>query len=183
MITAMSILGAIGDITRFENSKKLVGYAGLGASIHASGQKSKTGKITKSGRRDLRRAIIHAAHMAARSHPHWKEAYSQLCARMPKQKAIVAIARKLLVSIWHILTKRVRDRHTSVERIGYRFAIWYWQLPKSHKETFSRAHFVRWQLMQLGVGHHLTHIPLPNQTDPAKRLRLATAEDTLAIFG
>ena len=181
-ITAMTVLGAIGEIDRFESAKKLVGYAGLGASVRASGGKAKTGAITKAGRKDLRRSLIHAAHMAARSHPHWKRQYQEMCRRMPKQKAIVAVARKLLVVIWHVLTKGEIDQHSSIKRIGYRMAIWYWGLPKSQKEEFSCAQFMRWQLMQLGIGHALTHIPLPNATAPSQRLRLATAEEAEAIF-
>jgi transposase len=38
VLSVMSILAAIGDITRFPSAKKLVGYAGLGASVHDSGE-------------------------------------------------------------------------------------------------------------------------------------------------
>jgi len=181
-LTAMTILGAIGEIHRFGTAKKLVGYAGLGASVRASGGQTHTGAITKPGRKDLRRVLIQAAHMAVRSHPHWRRQYDELCRRMPKQKAVVAVARKLLVVIWHVLSKGEVDRYSSVERIGYRMAIWYWRLPKHLKREFSRAQFVRWQLMQLNIGHNLTHIPLPHTTDPSQRLRLATAEDAQACF-
>jgi transposase len=58
LLTAITVLSAIGDIRRFPNAKKLVGYAGLGARVHDSGQKRTTGGITKSGRRDLRRAMV-----------------------------------------------------------------------------------------------------------------------------
>ncbi len=182
-LTAMTILAAIGDITRFATAKKLVGYSGLGASVQSSGDKTRMGRITKTGRKDLRRALIHCAHMAIRSHPHWQRQFDEMCRRMPKQKATVAIARKLLVVIWHVLTKREVDRHTPVERIGYRMAIWYWRLPQAQKENFNCAHFIRWQLMQLGIGHTLTHIPLPNAKEPSQRLRLASADDAVAIFG
>ena len=47
----MTILGAIGEIGRFETAKKLVGYAGLGSSVHASGGKIRTGAITKQAAR------------------------------------------------------------------------------------------------------------------------------------
>lgn len=40
VINALVLLAAIGDITRFPSAKQLVGYAGLGASVHASGQTS-----------------------------------------------------------------------------------------------------------------------------------------------
>lgn len=54
VIITMTILAAIGDIQRFEDAKKLVGYSGLGASVHISGETHRTGRITKTGRRDIR---------------------------------------------------------------------------------------------------------------------------------
>jgi transposase len=57
-ITALTILAAIGDIQRFPSAKQLVGYAGLGARVHDSGVSHTTGRITKTGRRDLRRAMV-----------------------------------------------------------------------------------------------------------------------------
>jgi transposase len=51
-LTALTILAAVGDISRFPSAKQLVGYAGLGARVHASGL-ALTGRITKTGRRDL----------------------------------------------------------------------------------------------------------------------------------
>ena len=47
IIVTMTILSAIGDIRRFESPKKLVGYAGLGAGVHDSGQKHREKGITK----------------------------------------------------------------------------------------------------------------------------------------
>jgi transposase len=47
LLTAMTVLSAIGDIRRFPSAKKLVGYAGLGAKVHSSGQTHRTGGITK----------------------------------------------------------------------------------------------------------------------------------------
>jgi len=58
-IVAMTVLAAIGDISRFENAKKLVGYAGIGAGVHDSGKTHKEKKITKKGRRELRWATPH----------------------------------------------------------------------------------------------------------------------------
>ena len=45
--TAMVLLAAIGGVTRFPSAKHLVGYSGLGASVHPSGQTRRTGGITK----------------------------------------------------------------------------------------------------------------------------------------
>lgn len=37
IVFSMIVLSAIGDISRFESPKKLVGYAGLGGGVHDSG--------------------------------------------------------------------------------------------------------------------------------------------------
>ena len=55
------ILSAIGDVTRFFHPKQLVGYAGLGAGVHDSGQKHQDKSITKEGRRELRWALVEAS--------------------------------------------------------------------------------------------------------------------------
>lgn len=59
----------MGDITRFPSAKKLVGYSGLGASVHASGQTQRTGPITTQGRRELRTVLVEAAWTAVDHHP------------------------------------------------------------------------------------------------------------------
>jgi transposase len=71
VLSVMSVLAAIGDITRFPSAKHLVGYAGLGASIHSSGETHRGGRITKEGRRDLRGVMVEAAWVAVEHHPHW----------------------------------------------------------------------------------------------------------------
>ena len=94
----MVVLSAIGDIRRFTHPKKLVGYAGLGAGVHISGEQHQGKSITKEGRKELRWAIVEAAWVAVRSDPYWKAHFKRLEKRMPANKAIVAIARRLLVS-------------------------------------------------------------------------------------
>lgn len=116
-IHAMTILGAIGDITRFATPKKLVGYAGLGGRVHASGKTYRTGGITKQGRTELRRTMIEAAWLAVAHSPLWKRRHKTLAARIGKQKAITAIARKLLVVIWHVLTHHEADRHADLAAV------------------------------------------------------------------
>jgi transposase len=74
LLTAMTLLGAIGEITRFGSAKQLVGYAGLGAGVHASGKTHRDKAITKQGRRDLRYVMVEAARVAVQTHPYWKRA-------------------------------------------------------------------------------------------------------------
>jgi transposase len=87
-----AILSAIGDIRRFESPKKLVGYAGLGAGVHNSGQKHTDKGITKSGRKELRWALVEAAWQAIRANARLRTQYDELCKRKLPNQAIVALA-------------------------------------------------------------------------------------------
>jgi transposase len=111
-VVAMTVLSAIGEISRFENAKQLVGYAGIGAGVHDSGKTHKEKKITKKGRRELRWAMVEAAWRAVRSSPFWNEQYEKYLRRLRKpNQAIVVVARKLLIAIWHVLGKEETDIH------------------------------------------------------------------------
>jgi transposase len=159
MLTAMTILAAIGDITRFPTAKKLVGYAGLGTRVHDSGKTHSNGRITKAGRKDLRRAMVNAANHAVENHPHWKAELERREPHLGRSKAIVAIARKLLVAVWHVLTKRVADRFAdpqsvAVSFVNHAYEIRVRNLPKRQ----SALAFSREQLDRLGIGKDLQKI-------------------------
>ena len=117
VVTAVTVWAAIGDIRRFAEPKHLVGYAGLGAKVHESGMSSRTGRITKAGRRDLRVALVEAAQVAANTHPHWKAELARLEPRLGRNKAIVAIARKLLICVWYILSTGKPDVSQNLKQL------------------------------------------------------------------
>lgn len=160
IVAAMTILAAIGDIERFPSAKKLVGYAGLGSRVHDSGQSRRTGRITKAGRRDLRAIMVEAAQTAANCHPHWQAELARLEPRLGRNKAIVAIARKLLVAVWHLLSKERADRFSSPQRIARALLQHAYRLGQANRpQDQSPAAYVRQQLDRLGIGAELTHIP------------------------
>lgn len=152
LLSAMTILGAIGDITRFEAAKKLVGYAGLGAGVHASGKTHRDKGITKQGRRDLRYVMIEAARAAVQSDPYWKREFAQLAKRIGEPKAIVAVARKLLVVVWHVLMAKSADRRAEAEQVAFKLMVWAWKLSDEQRGGMSSRQFIRAQLMQLGLA-------------------------------
>jgi transposase len=156
MLSAMTILGAIGDVARFPNAKKLVGYSGLGARVHHSGSTRRGGGITKQGRRELRTVMVECAWVAARRHPHWQSQFARLAKRIGKQKAIVAIARKLLVVVWHVLTKQAVDHQAEVPAVARSLMNWGAKHSLATGLGMSRAQFVRQALDQLGTGDNLT---------------------------
>ena len=158
VLTTMTILSAIGDIARFPRAKQLVGYSGLGARVYASGQTHHSGGITKQGRTELRAALVEAAWAAVRHSPHWRGQFEQLAVRIGEAKAIVAIARKLLVVIWHVLTARTADRHADVDAIARRLVRWGTRYRLATLLGLSRAAFVRQQLDFLGLGQEVETI-------------------------
>jgi transposase len=175
VVTAVTVWAAIGDIHRFEDAQHLVGYAGLGTKVHDSGMTTRTGRITKAGRRDLRVVLTEAAQVAANSHPHWKAELARLQPRLGRNKAIVAIARKLLVAVWYILAQHKTDRFTQPEAVAQKFLKFAYQLGKETRpKGQSAAEFVRQRLDALALGRELTSIawgskkPIPLPPSPKK---------------
>jgi transposase len=173
VVTAVTVWAAIGEIQRFEDAQHLVGYAGLGTKVHDSGMTSRSGRITKAGRRDLRVALTEAAQVAANSHPHWKAELARLQPRLGRNKAIVAIARKLLVAVWYILAQHQTDRFAQPEAIARKLLKFAYQLGKDNRpKGQSAAQFVRQRLEAVSIGNQLTSIawgskkpiPLPPST-------------------
>jgi len=157
VIVAMTVLSAIGDITRFEDAKHLVGYAGIGAGVHDSGKTHKEKHITKKGRKELRWIMVEAAWRAVRMSPYWKEQYEKHLRRMRKpNQAIVAIARKLLVAIWHVLTKEETDIHASEDDLAYKMLLLSWSLKANVRKGLSYKQFAKYALMKLGVEKDIT---------------------------
>jgi transposase len=167
VLNAMVVLAAIGDITRFPTAAKLVGYAGLGASVAASGPTHRTGGITKQGRRELRAVLVEAAWVAVQTHPYWQAAFARLEVRIGRNKAIVAIARKLLVAIWHVLTARVADRHAHPDKVALKMLTWAWKIGADQRGGLTPGQFVRQELTRLRLGTELEQV-----TRSGRRLRI-----------
>ena len=175
-VVAMTVLAAIGDISRFENAKQLVGYAGLGAGVHDSGKTHKEKKITKKGRRELRWAMVEAAWRAVGMSPFWKAEYEKHLHRMRKpNQAIVVIARKLLIAIWHVLSKDETDIHASEEDLAYKMLLLSWSLSQEVRLGLTYKQFAKYALMKLGVETDITRFVRKNVPR-----RLAPREEVLA---
>ena len=184
-IVAMTVLSAIGDISRFESAKKLVGYAGLGAGVHDSGKTHKDKKITKKGRRELRWAMVEAAWRAVRMSPFWKDEYEKNLSRMRKpNQAIVVVARKLLVAIWHVLSKEETDVHASEEDLAYKMLLLSWSLKEDTRMGLTYKQFAKYALMQLGVETDITRFvrrDVPRRLAPKEEVMARMTELGLTV--
>jgi len=103
-ISAVTILAEIGDFRDFEKPEKLAAWCGLVPSVYQSADKLITGKITKHGSRHLRWILVEVAQTVARcGSPKLKRFFLRIMERKGFKVAIVALARKILCILHHLL--------------------------------------------------------------------------------
>jgi transposase len=140
-ISSVTIVAELGEVSRFNTPRQLMGYSGAVSSEHSSGERIRRGGITKTGNAHLRRIIVEAA-WAYRCRPcigaalkarqktasqevkdiSWKaqhrlhQRYIKLLAKGKiKQKVVTAVARELLGFIWAIAVE-VEQKHSTSQK-------------------------------------------------------------------
>jgi len=105
--TALTIYAELGEISRFDDDKAVVSYVGLNPVIRESGDSRIEGSISKRGSGRVRWLLVQAANTAVHTcdDEYLSQFYDRLASRKNSQKAIVATARKMLVSIYHMLDR------------------------------------------------------------------------------
>jgi transposase len=130
-VSAVTIVAELGQVSRFAHPRQLMGYCGVVASEHSSGERTRRGGITRTGNAHLRRVVVESAW--AYRHPPtlgptlrrrqvgldpavleiaWK-AQHRLCTRYRRliergksqQQVVTAIGRELLGFIWAIASR------------------------------------------------------------------------------
>lgn len=105
-LSAMTIIAEIGtDMSVFETSKQLSCWAGLAPANNESASKKKSVRISKAGSY-LKPLLVQCALAAinSKSIPYYRIKYNRIKKRRGHKKAIIAIARMILVNIYHILS-------------------------------------------------------------------------------
>jgi transposase len=140
---AEQVLAEIGtDMSRFPSEAHLAGWAKLAPGNNESAGKRYSGKTGK-GNRWLRACLVQAAHAAGRGKDSYlKSVYHRLAGRRGAKRAITAVAHRILITIYHMLSKhkpwqefgatyldernksRLVNRMTRrMERLGYRIML------------------------------------------------------------
>lgn len=157
MVVAVGLLAAIGPIERFASPARLVAFLGLNPSVHQSGNSpARHGRITKQGPCHARTMLVEAAWQAVRGPGPLRAFYERVRGRRGTHVAAVAVARKIAVIVWHLLTrgqdyawvrpalhaKKLRDlelRSGQPARRGQRGAGYEYNLTKLRQEERQRG--------------------------------------------
>ena len=103
--SAITIISEIGtDMSQFSSHYRLASWAGLAPGCNESAGKKKSVKISRAGVY-LKPALVEVAHAALtdKNCTYYANKYNVLSKRRGKKRAIIAIARKILVAIYHML--------------------------------------------------------------------------------
>lgn len=118
-VTALAICSLVGPISRFPRPNKLVGYLGLAPTVRQSGERpARTGHISRAGQSHARGLLVEAAHDAVRSPGPLAAFYARVAERRGPAVAAVAVARKLAVIIWYLLSRRTTYRFAAPTRLA-----------------------------------------------------------------
>jgi len=103
-MVAATLISEIGDFSRFPTPEKLAGYCGLVPKVWQSDNTTRYGRLTKKGPLDVRKVLVNAAWVSIREEGKTRRIFYRIAKRAGRKKAIVAVARKLLVWSWYLVT-------------------------------------------------------------------------------
>jgi transposase len=105
--TALTVYAELGEIDRFDGDKEVVSFAGLNPVIRESGDSRFEGGISKKGSGRLRWLLVQSAYVAVHrcDDKYLSRFYNRLAQEKPAKVAIVATARKMLVSMYYMLDR------------------------------------------------------------------------------
>lgn len=105
---AMAYLSYLGDGRRFSSAAQVANYTGLVPRVDCSGDTNRYGPITKRGCKAIRRVAVQAAWslVYAKKSSALKDFYERRSSEIGRKKAIVGVARKLIVLMWTVAKNR-----------------------------------------------------------------------------
>lgn len=122
LITLYGLISAIGDVTRFASARKLSAYFGLNPSVCQSGNYEGATALKRHGRGAL---LVQSAKKLLQVENPLRRWGLAVAARRGRNKATVAVARKLCVAVWHVLQghkigalERLDTLHTKLHKFA-----------------------------------------------------------------
>jgi transposase len=123
LILAVVIALEVGDVSRFPSAEKLAGYSGTTPRVHASGGKTRYGRLRPDVNRYLKWAYIEAANAIClgrrrKPHRHVSRLYERVARRKGHATAIGAVARHLAEATYWMLSKEEPYREPAAPAVS-----------------------------------------------------------------
>jgi error-prone DNA polymerase len=109
-ITASLLAATVGEgIKNFKDARHFAAWLGLVPRQHSTGGKTRLGRITKAGNREIRKLLVLGATSMVYRAEHWSSAAGawvrELLRRRPVRLVTVALANKMARIIWALMTR------------------------------------------------------------------------------
>jgi len=98
-ITARVLATELGDMSRFKNERAIASYTGLTPSEYSSGEHTRKGSITRQGSSRIRHMLVEVTWRAVTKNPEFKKQFDGIAHRRGKKKAVVAMARRMIIKM------------------------------------------------------------------------------------
>lgn len=122
LLTALCLVHTLEPVARFASTRKVVAYVGLDPMEYSSAERKRYGSISKAGSRLLRFLLGEAAHKAIRSDTELRSFYYRLLNKKETSRAVVSVARKLLVRSFIMLRDEIDYREFKARGVEARSA-------------------------------------------------------------
>ena len=109
-VTASLIAATVVDISLFKSARHFAAWLGLVPRQYSTGGKTRLGRITKAGNREIRKLLVLGATSMVYRAPHWNSAAGVwtrgLLERRPVRLVTVALANKMARIAWASMTRK-----------------------------------------------------------------------------
>ena len=139
MIAATAFLAEIGDLSRFQTPRELMGYLGLVPSEHSTGDTIKRGPITKAGNRRARRVLVESAWSYRHPPRVGKDKQAKVAAAPPAVRAIAWKAQHRLYGRYRALVRKGKLKTVAITAIARELAGFIWAVSRELTMTASVA--------------------------------------------
>jgi transposase len=149
LFIALAIISDIEDIKFFQNERKLCSYLGIVPKVKESNGKRRDGRMTKAGRKTTRSFLSNAIYIWINSSEMYKEFYDRKSKEKGKGKALVALMRKLIVVIYHMLKNG--ENYNAVNKKKHEVKLKYWLKQIDYFRSLNKAEIdkletkIRWK--------------------------------------
>jgi transposase len=107
LLTGMEVLVELQEMGRFRSPEEIASYMGLTPSEYSTGEHIRQGRITRSGNWRVRNALIESSWILIGKDPWMRRIYMRLKSRKGAKRAIIAIARKLIIILRSMLLRNM----------------------------------------------------------------------------